>query len=120
MDCVIGVDICGIASLIRSMQNNEAPGGKGATRRAFLSASAVTAVAAPLLTGAAAAGASPALTRPEADKGLRDLLRQVDPDRIQATVLRLTQFGTRHTPSSQTDPVPRIGPATAWPFGHIP
>jgi Peptidase family M28 len=101
------------------MQNNDALGGKGATRRAFLSASAVTAVAAPLLTGAAAAGASPALTRPEADKGLRDLLRQVDPDRIKATVLRLTQFGTRHTASSQTDPVRGIGAATAWVFGQM-
>jgi hypothetical protein len=101
------------------MQNNDALGGKGATRRAFLSASAVTAVAAPLLTGAAAAGASPALTRPEPDKGLRDLLRQVDPDRIKATVLRLTQFGTRHTASSQTDPVRGIGAATAWVFGQM-
>jgi hypothetical protein len=101
------------------MQNNDALGGKGATRRAFLSASAVTAVAAPLLTGAAASGASPALTRPEADKGLRDLLRQVDPDRIKATVLRLTQFGTRHTASSQTDPVRGIGAATAWVFGQM-
>src|ERR1700730_19009749 len=101
------------------MQNNDAPGGKGATRRAFLSASAVTAVAAPLLTGAAAAGASRALTRPEPDKGLRDLLRQVDPDRIKATVLRLTQFGTRHTASSQTDPVRGIGAATAWVFGQM-
>src|SRR5258708_21286546 len=101
------------------MQNNDAPGGKGATRRAFLSASAVTAVAAPLLTGAAAAGASPALTRPEPDKGLRGLLRQVDPDRIKATVLRLTQFGTRHTASSQTAPVRGIGPATAWVFAEM-
>src|SRR5260370_15963879 len=119
MDCVIAVDIWWIASLIRSRQNNDAPGGKGATRRAFLSASAVTAVAAPLLTGAAAAGASPALTRPEPDKGLRDVLRQVDPDRIKATVLRLTQFGTRHTASSQTDPVRGIGAATAWVFGQM-
>src|ERR1700730_11971178 len=101
------------------MQNNDAPGGKGATRRAFLSASAVTAVAAPLLTGAAAAGASRALTRPEPDKGLRDLLRQVDPDRIKATVLRLTQFGTRHTASSQTDPVRGIGAATNWVFEQM-
>jgi hypothetical protein len=29
-------------------------------------------------------------------------------------VLRLTQFGTRHTASSQTDPVRGIGAATAW------
>jgi hypothetical protein len=38
----------------------------------------------------------------------------VDPARIHATVLRLTQFGTRHTASSQTDPVRGIGAATAW------
>ncbi len=38
----------------------------------------------------------------------------MDPDRIQATILRLTQFGTRHTASSQTDPVRGIGAATAW------
>ncbi len=42
------------------------------------------------------------------------MLRAVDPGRIQATVLRLTQFGTRHTSSSQTDPVRGIGAATAW------
>jgi len=42
------------------------------------------------------------------------MLRDVDPDRIHATILRLTQFGTRHTASSQTDPVRGIGAATAW------
>jgi Peptidase family M28 len=34
-------------------------------------------------------------------------------------VLRLTQFGTRHTASSQTDPVRGIGAATAWVFGQM-
>ncbi len=47
------------------------------------------------------------------------MLREVDPDRIQATVLRLTQFGTRHTASSQTDPVRGIGAATAWVFEQM-
>jgi hypothetical protein len=47
------------------------------------------------------------------------MLREVDPGRIQATVLRLTQFGTRHTASSQTDPVRGIGAATAWVFGQM-
>jgi hypothetical protein len=42
------------------------------------------------------------------------MLNQVDPARIRATILRLTQFGTRHTLSSQTDPVRGIGAATAW------
>ena len=100
------------------MENNDL-GRKGSTRRAFLSASAVTAVAAPLLSGTALAGATPAITQQEPDKELRALLRRVDPDRIKATVLRLTQFGTRHTASSQTDPVRGIGAATAWVFGQM-
>jgi Peptidase family M28 len=95
-------------------KNDDVPRHTGSTRRAFLSASAVTAVAAPILTSTASAGASPALPRQEPDRELRALLRQIDPDRIQATILRLTQFGTRHTASSQTDPVRGIGAATAW------
>jgi hypothetical protein len=95
-------------------KNNDVPASKGSTRRAFLSASAVTAVAAPLLTGTASASASPALARQEPDPDLRALLRQVDPDRIQATIEQLIQFGTRHTASSQTDPKRGIGAATAW------
>jgi hypothetical protein len=95
-------------------KNNDVPGGKGTTRRTFLSASAVTAVAAPLLTSSAWADARPALASREADPDLRALLRRIDPDRIHATILRLTQFGTRHTASSQTDPVRGIGAATAW------
>ena len=67
----------------------------------------------------ALAGTSPALARQEPDEELRALLRQVDPDRIKATVLRLTQFGTRHTASSQTDPVRGIGAATAWVFEQM-
>jgi hypothetical protein len=50
---------------------------------------------------------------------LRALLREVDPARIHATVLRLTQFGTRHTASSQTDPVRGVGAATAWVFEQM-
>ena len=101
------------------MENNDVLGGKGSTRRAFLSASAVTAVAAPLLSGTALAGTSPVLAGQEPDEQLRALLSGVDPDRIKATVLRLTQFGTRHTASSQTDPVRGIGAATAWVFEQM-
>ena len=101
------------------MENNDGLRGKASTRRAFLSASAVTAVAAPLLTGTSLAGTGPALAQHEPDKALRALLGQVDPDRIKATVLRLTQFGTRHTASSQTDPVRGIGAATAWVFAQM-
>src|ERR1700732_1961622 len=101
------------------MQKKDDLGRTGSTRRAFLSASAVTAVAAPLLTGTALAGTSPALTRKEPDQELRDLLHHVDAGRIEATVLRLTQFGTRHTASSQIDPVRGIGAATAWVFQQM-
>ena len=103
------------------MGNNDVPGRKGSTsRRAFLSATAVTAVAAPLITGTSVAGASPVrISGPATDKGLRDLLSQVDPARIQATIAKLVSFGTRHTASSQTDPVRGIGAATNWVFGQM-
>ena len=106
------------------MENNHVLGPKGSTRRAFLSASAITAVGAPLLAHAApavaaTAGAGSALAQRAPDNDLRAVLREVDPDRIQAIVLRLTQFGTRHTASSQTDPVRGIGAATAWVFAQM-
>ena len=109
------------------MENSEVQGSKGSTRRTFLSASAVTAVAAPILARSATAdaatsattGASSGLTRRSPNSDLRAMLSQVDPDRIHATILRLTQFGTRHTASSQTDPVRGIGAATAWVFAQM-
>jgi hypothetical protein len=111
------------------MENNEVQGSRRSTRRAFLSASAVTAVAAPVLAHSApadaatgrpaTAGAGSALPRRAPSSDLRAMLREVDPGRIQATILRLTQFGTRHTASSQTDPVRGIGAATAWVFAQM-
>jgi len=47
------------------------------------------------------------------------MLREIDQDRIKATILRLVQFGTRHTASSQTDPVRGIGAATTWVFDQM-
>ncbi len=38
---------------------------------------------------------------------------------IEATITRLVQFGTRHTSSSQTDPVRGIGAATAWVYQQL-
>jgi hypothetical protein len=101
------------------MEDNLSSGPKGLSRRAFLSASAVTALAAPIVSQAGPAFAAPAglgLAGSPAnfDPALRMMLNQVDPARIRATILRLTQFGTRHTLSSQTDPVRGIGAATAW------
>jgi Peptidase family M28 len=113
--------------LILGMENKDVPDRKGTTRRVFLGASAASAVALPVVslagpasaatTGNAGRGSALPRRRPSAD--LRALLRQIDSDRIHATVLRLTQFGTRHTASSQTDPVRGIGAATSWVFDQF-
>jgi hypothetical protein len=101
------------------MENKRVSSPKGTSRRAFLSASAVTAVAAPIVSQATPASAATARTgspfsspRPSSD--LVTLLRAIDPTRIQATIQTLSAFGTRHTLSSQTDPNRGIGAATAW------
>src|SRR5213082_1602749 len=100
--------------MIWGMENKDVRSRAGSTRRAFLSASAVTAVAAPLLSGTALAETDPALSRQVPDPTLRAMLREIDPDRIKATILKLVSFGTRHTASSQTDPNRGIGAATSW------
>jgi hypothetical protein len=91
----------------------------GGSRRAFLSASAVAAAGVSFLGGAGQAAASPALSSAKTDDGLRDLLREIDPRRIEATIAKLVSFGTRHTLSSQDDPVRGIGAATNWVFGQM-
>ncbi|WP_246570351.1 M20/M25/M40 family metallo-hydrolase [Streptomyces tauricus] len=89
------------------------------SRRTVLAATA-TAGAATVVTGTAtAAEASNASTRPPATAQpptpeLRALLREIDPARIEATVRRLVSFGTRHTLSTQDDPVRGIGAARDW------
>ncbi|MEH1057493.1 M20/M25/M40 family metallo-hydrolase [Micromonospora sp. CPCC 206171] len=112
------------------MGANESTGDRPtrSTRRTFLSASAVATaatVAVPLTTGPTAAQAArPAgpghPARPQApDRELRALLREVDRDRIEATVRRLAAFGTRHTLSRQDDPVRGIGAARDWIFEQL-
>ena len=100
------------------MNENVAFGRTSATRRAFLSASAAAAVTVPLLSAATPASAA-ALPGSEPDAGLRQLLSEIDPARIEATITRLVQFGTRHTSSSQTDPVRGIGAATTWVYQQM-
>jgi hypothetical protein len=98
-----------------------------ADRRTFLSVSAAAAVAAPVLGGATAAGAAPQTSRgpgqpvrPQApDRELRALLREIDARRIEATIRKLASFGTRHTLSSQDDPVRGIGAARDWIFDRM-
>ncbi|HEX2320352.1 MAG TPA: M28 family metallopeptidase [Streptosporangiaceae bacterium] len=107
------------------MENKDVQRRSGSTRRTFLSASAATAVAAPIIAQsvtasaapvAGAAGARSATILPPSnfDPALRALIRQIDPNRIQATIENLVSFGTRHTASSQTDPNRGIGAATAY------
>ena len=91
-----------------------------ADRRAFLSVSAAAAVAAPLLGAEAAAAGGRSGPRPQAPgRELRDILREIDPRRIEATVRRLVAFGTRHTLSTQDDPVRGIGAARDWIFDEM-
>jgi Peptidase family M28 len=107
--------------LILDMDDKRIPTGKGTSRRAFLSASAVTAVAAPLVGQATSASAATTHTpgfKPlhsaQPPPELITLLRSISPSNIQNTITTLAAFGTRHTASSQTDPARGIGAATAW------
>ncbi|MFJ6659612.1 M20/M25/M40 family metallo-hydrolase [Streptomyces sp. NPDC091377] len=114
----------------------------GPTRRTLLTATATAAVTGSTTASACAAppGAAPAAdsvstvstvtaTGPAANRPdrtdrpathqppgreLRALLREIDPDRIEATVRKLVSFGTRHTLSSQDDPKRGIGAARDW------
>ena len=106
------------------MENNYVSGPKGPSRRAFLSATAVTAAAAPLASvvapaSAASASVGSAQTTGNFDPALRALIGQIDPNRIQAIIEQLVAFGTRHTASSQTDPNRGIGAAYTWVFQQM-
>ncbi|MGW2511361.1 M20/M25/M40 family metallo-hydrolase [Streptomyces scopuliridis] len=97
----------------------------GIPRRTALSATVATAVVGvPALASTASAVPAAASTgrgagdRPvtaqSPDRELRELLKEIDRDRIEATVRRLAAFGTRHTLSSQDDPERGIGAARDW------
>src|SRR5262252_6304040 len=106
------------------MEKNHVSSSKSPSRRAFLSASAVTAAAAPFVSviapaSAASASVGSASNTGNFDPALRALIRQIDPNRIQATIEKLITFGTRHTASSQTDPNLGIGVAYAWVFQQM-
>lgn len=86
------------------------------TRRTFLTVS-VAAAAAPLVAGEAVAAAVKGGSPPARE--LREILREIDPARIEAVVRKLVSFGTRHTLSSQDDPVRGIGAARDWIFAEM-
>jgi hypothetical protein len=94
------------------------------SRRTFLTAT-VAAGGAAALAGVPAAGTAAASgdDRPplsqQPDKELRAILREVDPRRIEAIVRKLVTFGTRHTLSTQDDPVRGIGAARDWIFAEM-
>lgn len=48
------------------------------------------------------------------DQELASMIAEIDPIQIQYTIANLTNFGTRHTSSNQTDPVRGIGAARSW------
>src|SRR5262249_910752 len=53
------------------------------------------------------------------DPDLKKILMQIDKSQLQNTVQKLVGFGTRHTGSSQTDPVRRIAAPPQWVFHHL-
>ncbi|WP_305786635.1 M28 family metallopeptidase [Symbioplanes lichenis] len=98
--------------------------GSSSSRRAFLTATAAAA-AVPALAGKAlpahAAAGSPQSGPAKQVPGpeLRAILKEIDPHRIETIVTRLAAFGTRHTLSSQDDPVRGIGAAREWIFEQL-
>jgi len=50
---------------------------------------------------------------------LLQLLGEIDANRMRATIEALVSFGTRHTLSSQDDPVRGIGAATNWVYQQM-
>jgi hypothetical protein len=95
--------------------------GMASSRRTFLAASAAAAVTAPLGASAAHAGGRRPGPGPgqAPDRELRAILREIDPQRIEATIRRLVAFGTRHTLSAQDDPVRGIGAARDWIYQQL-
>jgi hypothetical protein len=104
------------------------------SRRTLLSGSVAVTAAGAMLAGLPAGTAEAAEARPDVpgtrwpghpvrrqlpDPELRAILREIDPARVRATVLRLVSFRTRHTLSSQTDPNHGIGAARDWLFAEL-
>ncbi|HEY3714531.1 MAG TPA: M28 family metallopeptidase [Jatrophihabitantaceae bacterium] len=96
------------------------------SRRTFLSAAAVSAAAVPLVAATPASASTPTIGGPgesphpqRPDRALRQLLREIDRHRIEATIRQLASFGTRHTLSSQDDPIRGIGAARDWLFDQF-
>jgi len=106
--------------------SHESAGRATTTRRTLLPASAAAAATVPLVSATAAEAATHHVGQGDApgrpvrpqrpSRELRAALREIDADRIETSVRRLAAFGTRHTLSSQDDPVRGIGAARDWIF----
>lgn len=113
-----------ITYCMRSQSDSNNP---GCGRRTFLTASAgvaaATAVAAPgqALGNADHTSAYPGSPHSSVPPGrqLRQLLAQVDPDRLESSVRTLAGFGTRHTLSAADDPHRGIDAARDWIFNEM-
>jgi len=53
------------------------------------------------------------------ERELREILRDIDKNRIEASDRKLVSFGTRHTESSQTDPHRGVGAAIKFVFATL-
>ncbi len=67
-----------------------------------------------LLTGLAPAQAQQVQISPKPNPQIEKILSEISPANIEATIRKLVSFGTRHTMSSQDDPVRGIGAARKW------
>jgi hypothetical protein len=77
------------------------------------------ALAEPAKDGPDSSGPGRTVTSQRPDRNLRNLLREIDSHRIEATIRRLVAFGTRHTLSTQDDPVRGIGAARDWIYDQL-
>src|SRR5690242_1560374 len=100
------------------MGDNSSDRRVGSTRRAFLSTSAIAAAGIPMRASAGSTAARQ-LSGSKPDAGLRDMIRHVASRRIEATIQQLVSFATRHTATSQDDPVRGIGAATNWVYSQL-
>lgn len=73
-----------------------------------------------LVVAVAPGAATRSSARSSADSAsIRSMLKQVDPDRVEASIRKLVSFGTRNTLSVQDNPVRGIGAARDWLFDEF-
>jgi Peptidase family M28 len=66
------------------------------------------------LTGSVSVQAQQVQISPKPNPQIEKILSEISPANIEATIRKLVSFGTRHTMSSQDDPMRGIGAARKW------